>query len=207
MACRLRIGLTGGIGSGKSEAARQFAALGAAIIDTDLIARRLVEPGQPALAEITAVFGREVIETSGRLDRDRLRRLVFADPARRKQLENILHPRIRARAVQEADRTDAPYCLLVIPLLVETAANYQLDRVLLVDCPEALQRQRIRARDALSDAEIDDVLAAQASRAARQAVADDIILNDNDLQSLTVAVERLHRRYLALSAGRSPDRP
>jgi dephospho-CoA kinase len=206
MACRLRIGLTGGIGSGKSEVARQFAALGAAVIDTDLIARQLVEPGQPALSEIAAVFGGEVIETSGRLDRDRLRRLIFADPARRKQLEDILHPRIRSRALQEADRTDAPYCLLVIPLLVETAADYHLDRILLVDCPEALQRQRIRARDALSDAEIDDVLAAQASRAARQAVADDIILNDNDLPSLTVAVERLHRHYLAFSAGRSPDR-
>jgi dephospho-CoA kinase len=206
MACRLRIGLTGGIGSGKSEVARQFTALGAGVIDTDIIARQLVEPGQPALTEIAAVFGREVLETSGRLDRDRLRRLVFADPARRKQLEDILHPRIRAQALQEADRTDAPYCLLVIPLLVETAADYQLDRILLVDCPEALQRQRIRARDALSDAEIDAILAAQANRAARQAVADDIILNDSDLQSLTVAVERLHRRYLALSAGRTPDR-
>lgn len=207
MACRLRIGLTGGIGSGKSEVARQFSALGAVVIDTDIIARQLVEPGQPALAEIAAVFGREVIDSSGRLDRTRLRRLVFPDPARRKQLEDILHPRIRAQSLKETDRTDAPYCILVIPLLVETAADYQLDRILLVDCPEALQRLRIRTRDMLNDAEIDDILAAQASRTARQAVADDIILNDRDLQALTVAVERLHHQYLALSAHRHPDRP
>ena len=202
MPCPLRIGLTGGIGSGKSEVARQFAGLGAAVIDTDLIARQLVEPGQPALAKIAATFGSGVIDTAGRLDRGLLRQLVFSDPERRRQLEAILHPRIRAQALQEAELTDAPYCLLVIPLLVETGADYGLDRVLLVDCPVDLQRRRIRARDAMTDAEIDTVLAAQASRTARQAIADDIVVNDADLQSLTVAVERLHRQYLALAAER-----
>lgn len=207
MACRLRIGLTGGIGSGKSEVARQFAALGAAVIDTDVIARQLVEPGQPALAEIIAVFGQNVLQSDGRLHRDRLRQRIFAAPGLRRQLEAILHPRIRAQALQEAEQAVSPYCLLVIPLLVETGADYPLDRVLLIDCPEALQRARVRARNALPDADIDAILAAQAGRAARQAVADDIITNDASLHDLTVAVERLHRQYTELaSKHRNPNR-
>jgi dephospho-CoA kinase len=204
MPCPLRIGLTGGIGSGKSEAARQFAQLGAAVIDTDLIARQLVEPGQAALAEIVDVFGAGILDADGRLNRDRLRRQVFADPSRRRQLEGILHPRIRARALLEAEQAQALYCLLVIPLLAETGNDYRLDRVLLIDCPENLQRQRARARDALSEADLDAILAAQGSRAARQAIADDIILNDADLQALTVAVKRLHQQYEAL-AGKYRD--
>jgi dephospho-CoA kinase len=204
MPCPLRIGLTGGIGSGKSEAARQFARLGATVIDTDLIARQLVEPGQAALAEIVDAFGAGVLDADGRLNRDRLRQQVFADPSRRRLLESILHPRIRARALLEAGRAQAPYCLLVIPLLAETGDDYRLDRVLLIDCPENLQRQRARARDALSEADLDAILAAQASRAARQAIADDIILNDADLQALTVAVRRLHQQYETL-AGKYRD--
>jgi len=202
VACRLRIGLTGGIGSGKSVVARRFAGLGATVIDTDVIARQLVEPGQPALAEITAAFGQDVLDSDGRLDRDRLRQRIFADSGLRRRLETILHPRIRAQALHEAEQSAAPYCLLVIPLLVETGADYQLDRILLIDCPETLQRERVRARDALSDADIDAILAAQAGRAARRAVADDIITNDAGLQDLTVAVERLHRHYTQLAGGR-----
>lgn len=199
----LRIGLTGGIGSGKSEAARQFAKLGATIIDTDVIARQLVEPGQPALEEIVQVFGHDVLGTDGRLDRGRLRRRIFDDAGLRRQLESILHPRIRARALEQTAQSDAAYCLLVIPLLAETGADYELDRVLLIDCPEALQRARAQARDGLSETQIDAVLAAQASRSARRAIADDIIVNDNGLPALTVAVERLHREYLALASNRN----
>jgi len=204
MPCPLRIGLTGGVGSGKSEAARQFAQLGAAVIDTDVIARRLVEPGQPALAEIARTFGADALDATGRLNRNWMRQQVFADPARRRQLETILHPRIRTQALLDAEQANAPYCLLVIPLLVETGDDYPLDRILLIDCPEDLQRRRIRARDAIAEPEIDAVLASQASRAQRQVIADDIIVNDTDLQTLTVAVQRLHRQYLEL-AGKQRD--
>jgi dephospho-CoA kinase len=200
MPCTLRVGLTGGIGSGKSEAARQFARLGATVIDTDLLARELVEPGQPALAEIVDSFGPDMLTSEGALDRTRLRQHVFADPARRRQLEGILHPRIRARALQLADQADTPYCILVIPLLVETSADYRLQRVLLIDCPEDIQRQRIRTRDRLAERDIDAILAAQANRAQRQAVADDIVVNDKQLPQLQAAIERLHHRYLRLAS-------
>jgi dephospho-CoA kinase len=199
MPCSLRVGLTGGIGSGKSEAARQFARLGATVIDTDRIARELVEPGQPALSEIVAGFGADLLDADGRLDRTRLRQRIFADPGCRRQLEALLHPRIRARALQLAELADAPYCVLVIPLLVETGADYRLDRILLIDCPEDIQRQRIRARDRLSDKEVDAILAAQATRAQRQAVADDTVVNDKQLQALESEITRLHRRYLELA--------
>ena len=199
MPCPLRIGLTGGIGSGKSEVAGRFARLGAAVIDTDVIARELVEPGQPALSEIADSFGPDLLDAQGRLDRSKLRQCVFADPARRRRLEAILHPRIRERALRLAEQSNAPYCILVIPLLVETRDDYGLQRVLLVDCPEHLQRQRVRERDRLSDTEIDAILSAQASRAERQAVADDIVVNDKHLQELEHQVAALHRRYLQLA--------
>jgi dephospho-CoA kinase len=197
--CPLRIGLTGGIGSGKSEVARRFERLGAAIIDTDVIARELVEPGQPALQQIVDHFGPDLLDTDGRLIRDKLRQRVFADPASRRRLEAILHPLIRERALRLAAQSDAPYCMLVIPLLVETGDDYDLQRVLLVDCAEDIQRQRVRERDRLSDAEIDAILAAQASRAERQAIADDIVVNDQQLQQLEEQVTALHRRYLRLA--------
>ncbi len=202
MPSALRVGLTGGIGSGKSEAARQFAELGATVIDTDLIARELVEPGQPALAEIVDSFGPGVLTSDGTLDRTRLRQQVFADPARRERLEAILHPRIRARALQLAEQAATPYCVLVIPLLVETGADYGLQRILLIDCPEDVQRHRIRTRDRLPENEIDAILAAQASRAQRQAVADDIVVNDKQLPQLRAEIERLHRHYLQLASQR-----
>jgi dephospho-CoA kinase len=205
MPCALRVGLTGGIGSGKSEAARQFARLGATVIDTDSIARELVEPGQSALAEIVDRFGTKVITSEGKLDRSRLRQQVFADPTQRRRLEAILHPRIRARALQLAKGADTPYCILVIPLLVETSADYRLHRILLIDCPEDVQRQRIRTRDHLRGHEIDAILAAQASRAQRQAAADDIVVNDKQLPELQVEIERLHRHYLQL-AGQANSR-
>jgi len=200
MACALRIGLTGGIGSGKSAAAREFARLGATVIDTDSIARELVEPGQPALMEIIDHFGHDLLDASGALDRARLKQLIFADPARRQQLESILHPKIRARALQLTQQAQTPYCLLVIPLLVESADTYPLDRILLIDCPVALQRQRVSRRDALADDIIEAILASQASREQRQQVADDLIINDRDLGHLQAEVGRLHQEYLHLSA-------
>lgn len=198
MACGLRVGLTGGIGSGKSEAARHFARLGVTVIDTDILARELVEPGQPALSEIAGAFGEDILDGAGRLDRDRLRQRVFAHPDSRQHLETILHPRIRDRALQLAEQADAPYCVLVIPLLVETTADYGLQRILLIDCPEDIQRQRVRSRDQLDDTDIDAVLAAQASRTQRQAVADDIVVNSKQLTDLHAEIEALHRRYLQL---------
>jgi dephospho-CoA kinase len=199
MPCTLRVGLTGGIGSGKSEAARQFARLGATVIDTDVIARELVEPGQPALTEIVESFGPGVLSSEGKLDRARLRQQVFADPAQRRRLEAILHPRIRERALQLADQAATSYCIVVIPLLVETGADYRLQRILLIDCPENLQRQRLRARDRLAEREIDAILATQASRAQRLAAADDIVVNDKQLADLYTEIERLHRQYSQLA--------
>jgi dephospho-CoA kinase len=194
------IGLTGGIGSGKSLVSGEFGRLGATIIDTDRIARELVAPGQAALDEIIERFGNEILTTSGSLDRARLRKKIFNNATDRYTLEEILHPRIRAVATARADACSTPYSMLVIPLLAENAHDYPLDRILVIDCPEQLQRQRVAERDHLDPAEIDAILAAQASRSARLAIADDIIANDGDPASLKDAVARLHRRYLALSS-------
>ncbi|WJW74936.1 dephospho-CoA kinase [Thiohalobacter sp. IOR34] len=203
----LIIGLTGGIGSGKSTAAEQFASLGIPVIDADEIAHRLVEPGNPALDEIAATFGDRFLTGDGRLDRARLRQAVFADPAQRRRLEAILHPRIRRAMLEAARSLDAPYCLFVIPLLIESGWRDLVDRVLVIDCPETLQRQRVRERG-LDEAQIDAILAAQASREQRLAAADDIIRNDGDLQQLKEQVGALHRKYLELvSPDIAPRRP
>ena len=196
----LRIGLTGGIGSGKSTVAALFAACGVPVIDADIIARELVQPGQPALEEITAAFGREVLDEAGRLDRARLRDLVFADPARRERLEAILHPRIRAEMERRLAGCSAPYALLVIPLLFEAGHRDLVDRVLVVDLPEDQQRTRVIARDALPVGQIDAILAAQASRKQRHDGADDLIDNSRDPAALERQVDRLHARYLRLAA-------
>lgn len=195
----LCIGLTGGIGSGKTEASRAFSRLGATVIDTDLIARELVEPGQAALAEISATFGGQVIDESGRLDRNQLRQAVFCNPEQRKKLESILHPRIRERAIALAEQAETPYCILVIPLLVESGRDYPQDRILVIDTPRELQYQRVAARDAVTTSEIDAILATQASREKRLAVADDVIVNDSDLDHLRNEIERLHPFYLQLA--------
>lgn len=196
----LRIGLTGGIGSGKSTVANLFAARGVPVIDTDAIAHELVEPGQPALAEIAARFGADLLDDAGRLDRARLRERVFADSRQRKQLEAILHPRIRAEMERRLARSDAPYALLVIPLLFEAGWQDLVDRVLVVDVPPEVQRARVAARDRVATAQIDAILAAQATRDQRCAGADDIIDNSSDNASLEACVDELHRRYLGLAA-------
>lgn len=197
----LRIGLTGGIGSGKSTVAQLFARRGVPVIDTDVIAREVVEPGQPAIAEIERAFGREVLDDAGRLDRAALRRRVFDDPAARARLEAILHPRIRAEVERRLAALEAPYCLVVVPLLVETNFVDLIDRVLVVDADEALQIARTSARDAVPPESVERVMAAQASRAERLARADDVIRNDGTLSDLEHEVERLHARYLAMAAG------
>lgn len=197
----LKIGLTGGIGSGKSTVAALFAARGVPIVDADAIAREIVQPGQPALEEIARTFGREILRPDGSLDRHALRTLVFADPNKRARLEALLHPRIRQRMRKQVANLSGAYCLLVIPLLLETGQTDLVDRVLVVDCPQALQIRRVTERDGLDRAEAERILAAQTSRPARLAAADDVIENDGNEAALERQVEALHRRYLALAKG------
>jgi len=199
------VGLTGGIGSGKSTVADCFAAHGVPVIDTDVIARDLTAPGGATLDAIRAVFGETVMQADGTLDRAALRRRVFADSAARRQLEAILHPRIRQRVRRTLATLTAPYALIVIPLLVETGGYRDvLDRVLVVDCPEDVRIARVMARSGLTHDEVKAILAAQAGRAERLAAADDIIVNTATLAALRAEVAALHQRYLALAAAPSP---
>jgi dephospho-CoA kinase len=197
----LRIGLTGGIGSGKSTVAALFAACGVPVIDTDEIAHHLVQPGGEALAEVVRAFGASMLAASGELDRAALRARVFADPAERRRLEAILHPRIRAEVAARVAALDANYCVIVVPLLLEAAFNDMVDRVLVVDTTEESQVARARARSGLAGEEVRRIMAAQASRAERLAAAHDVIRNDRDLAHLEREVARLHRLYLSLSTG------
>ena len=196
-----RVALTGGIASGKSTVADLFAALGVPVIDTDLIAREVVEPGEPALAQLAAAFGPEVLGPDGRLDRRRLRDMVFADPTARRRLEAILHPAIRARMEAQSRAAGGPYQLLVIPLLAEGGRRDHVDRVLLVDVPESAQVERLMRRDGSSREQARAALAAQASRAVRQAIADDVIENTGGVEDLRARVAELHGEYLRLAAG------
>ena len=199
------VGLTGGIGSGKSTVADLFAELGVPVIDTDVISHQLTAPGAAALDAIRAAFGETVMRADGTLDRAALRRRVFSDSDARHRLEAILHPRIRQAVEQTLATLSAPYALVVIPLLVETG-GYQdvLNRVLVVDCPEDLQIARVMARSGLAQDEVQAILAAQARRPARLAVADDVILNTVAPEALRTQVATLHQRYLALSTTPSP---
>ena len=199
MACHLRIGLTGGIGSGKSTVAEIFASLGVPVIDADLVAREVVEPGTPALAEVAAAFGPGVLGPDGRLDRARLRTRIFADDTARTRLEAILHPRIRARMEALARAADAEYCLLVIPLLVEHAQRNLVDRVLVVDAPEPLQVERVCARDGVTPEAARAIIRTQAPRAVRLAAADDVVRNTGAEARLRREVEALHHRYRRLA--------
>lgn len=199
------VGLTGGIGSGKSTVADAFAALGMPVIDTDVIARELTAQDGAALDAIRAAFGESVIQADGTLDRAALRRHVFTDAAARYQLEAILHPLIRQHVEQTLAQLTAHYALLVIPLLVETGAYRDvLTRILVVDCPEETRIARVMARSGLARDEVMAILAAQATRAERLAVADDVILNTASPEDLRAAVASLHQRYLALAAASIP---
>lgn len=195
----LRIGLTGGIASGKTTVSDLFAELGATVIDTDLIAREVVAAGQPALEEIRAAFGAEVLKADGTLDRGAMRQLIFADEQARSRLESILHPRIQAETLSRAAAAKGPYMLIVVPLLADSPLRGHLDRVLVVDCDEATQIQRLLARDAESEAQARRILAAQSSRAERLAIADDVIENNSTVEALAAQVSAIHDRYIALA--------
>lgn len=199
----LVVGLTGGIGSGKTTVSERFADYGVPVIDTDLIARELVEPGRPALAEIVAGFGPECLDGDGRLHRTHLRERVFADPAGRRRLEAILHPRIRALVRERVAALAVPYCLVVIPLLAETGMTDLIDRVLVVDAPEAEQIRRVMARDRIDADQARRILAAQASRDQRLALADEILENSGNLDQLDRQVAALHQHYSTLAAART----
>jgi dephospho-CoA kinase len=201
----LRIGLTGGIASGKSAVAELFAELGATVIDTDVIARDVVAPGTPGLGEIHAAFGDDILAADGSLNRAALRTRVFADEESRKLLESILHPLILAKTLQQsAASAEAAYQILVVPLLAETDFGEVVDRVLVIDCPTATQRERLMARDKESAATAAAMIKAQISREDRLVIADDVICNDGPLTELARAVEKLHRKYLAIAAANNP---
>ena len=195
-----RIALTGGIASGKSTVAKLFTALGAQLIDTDQIARDVVAPPSAALDQIVTRFGRDILRTDGSLDRARLRQLVFADEAARRDLEAIMHPAIHAEVARLARQPTGPYQLIAIPLLVETGTQGQYDRVLLVDASLETQQRRLMLRDGIDAASASARIATQATRAARRAAAHDIIDNDGDANHLATQVESLHRRYQALGS-------
>jgi dephospho-CoA kinase len=190
------VGLTGGIGSGKSAAADEFARLGATVVDTDAIARELTEAGGAALPHIKMLFGEAFIRASGAMDRDAMRSRVFSDPAAKLALEGLLHPMIRAEAERRIAAAPGPYVVYVVPLLVETGGQRdRVARVVVVDAPEELQIERVRSRSGLSDKEIRSIIAQQASRAARLAMADDVIENAGSLDALRKQVAALDARY------------
>ena len=195
----LTIGLTGGIASGKSVVAKKLVELGASLVDTDVIAREVVAPGEPGLAAIGKVFGPGVLTQSGELDRSAMRDIVFHDPAKRRALEKLLHPRIRARMLEQIDAAQGPYVVAAVPLLVESDFVKLFDRVLVVDCPEETQVARLMQRDGITAADAEAMLAAQTNRATRLAAADDVIDNGGTLDATYAQVERLHRRYLELA--------
>lgn len=191
-----RVGLTGGIASGKTTVANTLAALGARVIDTDAIAREAVAPGQAALAELEQHFGSAIITADGSLDRRRLRELVFADAAARHELEAILHPRIRVETLRQADAGGGLYQVIVVPLLIRSELRAAMDRILLVDCRQNTRIQRLVARDAESAEQARRILQAQASRREYLAIADDVIDNSGTLAALRQASLAIHRQYL-----------
>lgn len=194
------VGLTGGIGSGKSAASDAFAELGAGVVDTDEIARALTAPGGAAIEPIRKAFGKEYIAADGGLDRARMRKLVFEDAEAKRKLEGILHPRIRERLRADVAAARQPYVVAVIPLLFETGAYRELlQRVLVVDCDESEQVRRASARSGLSAQDVRAIMAAQLPRAERVRRADDVLSNDGSLEALRAQVARLHQRYLELA--------
>lgn len=197
-----RVALTGGIASGKTTVADLFAAHGVPLVDTDLIAREVVEPGQPALAAVAQAFGSDVLDPDGRLDRRRLREIIFSDARARARLEAILHPAIRAEMERQsvAAAQAGPYQILVIPLLAEGSRRDHVDRVLVVDAPETVQVERLMARDAVTREQAEASLRAQAQRESRLGIADDVVTNTGRIADLREQVAALHERYVKLAA-------
>jgi dephospho-CoA kinase len=200
-----RVGLTGGIASGKSAVAAMFASLGVPVIDTDEIARAVVAKGSIALGEVVAAFGARFLDADGGLDRRALRAHVFADDDARRRLEAILHPHIEAATLAAADDAGGPYQVLVVPLLIESGFDRHVDRILVVDCPEDVQRQRLLQRDHEDPARIERILGAQADRPTRLARADDVVANTGSLEELREQVGKLHRLYMEFA--RHPPAP
>lgn len=197
----LKIGLTGGIGSGKTTVAQFFSRLNIPIIDADIIAHQLVTPGQIALKSLVENFGTDILNTDGSLARDKLRTLIFSDVAKKKQLETLVHPLIYAEIATQLTQIKADYCVICIPLLIETQKTEQVDRILVIDCPLEMQIERVKNRNQLTESQIYAIIATQASREQRLAVADDVI--DNNLTSTAYLVEQvknLHNLYHLLSS-------
>ena len=201
----LVVGLTGGIGSGKSAAADEFARLGAAVVDTDAIAHELTGPGGAAIPEIRKRFGIEFVDSTGAMDRKRMREQAFSDPDEKKRLEALLHPLIRAESARRVEAAivtkSGPYVVLVVPLLIESAGyRERVGRVLVVDCPEALQVARVRQRSELPEPDIRSIIASQIQRESRLKAADDVIDNSGTIAALQQQVQKLHHRYLEIAA-------
>jgi dephospho-CoA kinase len=199
MSRRLRIGLTGGIASGKSTVARRFTEFGVPVIDADAAARAVVAPNTPGLAQVIERFGAGVLAENGELDRRALRDLIFSDPVSRRDLESILHPLIRADMEKCADQAVGPYIVMAIPLLIENGPSDRVDRILVVDVDESVQLRRVMERDGCASEQARAILASQAARSARLAAADDVLPNTGTVSELRQAVDRLHERYLELA--------
>ena len=197
----LTIGLTGGIGSGKSEVAGMFNQLGVPVIDADVIAHQLVEPGTEALSEITAAFGETILSSEGTLDRVKLAGIVFNKPDMKQQLETIIHPRVREqiKAYKDAHKNE-PYIIVVIPLLLESGQRDLVDRVLVVNAAETVRIQRVQSRDGRREEQIRSIMRNQADDAQRRAAADDNIDNSGSLDDLMISVRKLHQQYISLAA-------
>lgn len=201
----LRIGLTGGIGCGKSTVADLFAQRHVPVIDSDLIAREVVAPGQPALEEIVQTFGRQMLQADGQLDRSALREAVFHDREALDRLNAIVHPRVRKAIATDLGQIDAAYCIVVVPLLIEAGMTDLVDRILVVDCDRDTQLDRILDRDGMTRELAEAILASQADRGTRLAQADDVIDNNGDFAGLTAQVDTLDRRYRGLAGARGGD--
>lgn len=199
----LKVGLTGGIASGKSTVAGTFADLGVPVVDADVVSRQLTAPEAAGLLALQRVLGREILDPEGRLDRSRMRRRIFADPALRRQVEAILHPLVLEELARQLSAATGPYAIAVVPLLAESPqARALVDRVLVTDCSEQLQLSRLMSRDGETESSARAMLAAQADRARRLAAGDDILVNEDGLTQLQDAVHRLHAFYLELAAQR-----
>jgi dephospho-CoA kinase len=195
-----KIGLTGGIGCGKTTVSRLFTELNVPVVDADDIAHQLVEPGQPALLEISKAFGDNVLNFDSSLNRRHLRELVFSDPNQKKKLEAILHPLIFAAMQEKIDQLDSSYCVISIPLLFETHRSHFVNRILVIDCPVEVQIERIKLRDNLTVARIRSIIDSQVSREYRLKHADDVIDNSDSGNGLAEQVKKLHNLYLSISA-------
>ena len=200
------VAITGGIGSGKTTVANQFAALGIEVVDADLIAREVVEPGTPALAAIASHFGPGILDEQGRLDRRALRERIFSDPAAKSWLNALLHPIIRSEMLRQCAAANSPYCLLVVPLLVENRLTELADRVLVIDVDKATQVERTCRRDGVSREQAQAILASQASRSERLAMADDVLDNQSGTtETIRERILALHETYLAFASQQAPQ--